>query len=90
MQPWPANTECPDPSFQKLKQTLNLASFHFADDSGAEWERAYKLIDEAVDIVILNKYPFWALKRMFNEIKPLYDLDSFVDRMLKKLYAERR
>lgn len=84
---WRAGTECGHPSYESFKEALNQASYHYADDSGLEWSKARVELDAAVEIAIQNQYPFWAIKRMFGEIKPLVDLDSFMGRLLTKLYG---
>lgn len=86
MKPWKAGTECPHESYPRFKECLDRSSFHFADDSAKEWDIGYNLINEAVDIAIANKYPFWAIKRMFVEIKPLGGIDLFMGKLLNRLY----
>jgi hypothetical protein len=83
MEIWPAGTECKDPSYPEFKKCLKSASYHYADDSTKEWHMAHDFMDRAALIAINNRYPFWAIKRMFNEIKPLASIDDLMERLLR-------
>ena len=89
MQPWPADTECPYEFYPAFKASLNQASYHFADDSGSEWQKGYRHVDEAVEQIINLQMPFWAIRRMVSDAKSLVDFDTFMAKMLKKLYETK-
>lgn len=89
MTPWKANTECPHPKYTEFKQMLNLASMHFADDSGKEWNTAKEYIKNAAKIAIDCDWPVWAINRMFNEIEHLLvDKDTFYQVMFNLLKTQ--
>lgn len=87
MTPWPADTECPYEFYPKFKASLNQASYHFADDTGNEYQKGYRHIDEAVKQIVDLQMPYWAIRRMVSDAKSLVDFDSFMAKLLKHLYA---
>ena len=88
MKTWFAGTECSHSSYAAFKAAINSASYHFADDSSKELAAAYQHLDVAIAIAVENKYPFWAIKRMFSDIKPLVSIDDFIGRMLTAFYKQ--
>jgi hypothetical protein len=89
MQPWRADTECPYPMYQEFKMLLNQASFHYADDSGTEWKSATACISKAAEVAIAADYPYWAIERMWSEIKPLASWDGFMNIYINKLKEKK-
>lgn len=87
--PWRYKTECPLPVYPELKALLGKASHHFADDSAKEWPEAREAVEEAAILVINARLPFWAIKRMFEEIKPLVGFDSFISAMFTAIYRKK-
>lgn len=87
VQPWPAGTFCPEPAYADFADALNRASHHFADDSTKEWGLANECIARAAEIAISARWPYWAMKRMHNEIGPLPTFDSFMEVYCKRLMA---
>lgn len=85
--PWPAGTDCPEPVFPAFKKALISASFHYADDSGSEWGSAGDRMREAARIAVEAEWPYWAIKRMYGEIKPLPSFDEFMGRYCVALRA---
>lgn len=87
VQPWPANTVCPEPDYPDFAKALNQASHHFADDSGKEWSAANACMDRAAEIAANAAWPYWAMKRMYQEIRPLPTFDDFMGVYCKRLLA---
>jgi hypothetical protein len=86
---WRADTECPYEFYPTFKKLLDFASYHFADDSSEEWSKGYVMVQEAAELLVTNKVPFWAIKRMTKETKSLVDLDTLMQKMLVVLYGEQ-
>jgi hypothetical protein len=84
IRPWPANSECPEKGFQKFKSALNNASYHNAG-SASEFSTAKSYVQVAADIAIENKWPYWAMERMFKEIGPLVAWDQFMQTYINVL-----
>lgn len=89
MQIWPANTQCPDPRFPEFSELLNKASYHHADDSGKEWGTAREYVARAAEVAIEADYPYWAMERMFSEIKPLVTWTQFMHAYITKLKEKK-
>lgn len=87
MESWTFGTECPHPAYANFKKELMIASYCYADDSGGDWRAAGAHVDNAINIAIENKWPHWALERMFHEIKPLVRFNEFCTRLINELYA---
>lgn len=85
--PWPAGTICPEPAYVDFADALNKASHHFADDSGREWGLADGHMARAAEVAISARWPYWAMRRMFNEIAPLPTFHSFMEVYCRLLMA---
>ena len=83
--PWPAGTICPEASYPEFSHELKMASHHFADDSGREWGAANDCMKRAAEIAVSALWPYWAMKRMYQEIAPLPSFDSFMEVYCKRL-----
>lgn len=88
IKPWPANTTCPEPGYVEFAKALSSASYHFADDSGTEWSKGTEQLNLAAGIIIKHRWPYWAIDRMVNEIKPLMSISEVMNSLLNKLYGE--
>jgi len=86
---WPSNTECPHPLYKEFKAALNQASYHHADDSGKERDSASQCISKAAEIAIEADYPYWAMERMWSEIKPLASWTGFMHTYITKLKQKK-
>jgi hypothetical protein len=82
--PWRAGEECALEGFQSFKKALNRASFHNSADFGGRAE-ARAATDEAVRIAIEQRWPYWAMERMFREIAPLVDWSTFMQKYIDQL-----
>jgi hypothetical protein len=89
MQIWKAETECPHPLYQDFKKYINRASYNHADDSIKEWGSATDCISKAADIAIEADYPYWAMERMWREIKPLASWTGFMHTYITKLKEKK-
>lgn len=72
--------------FMTLKgivQLLSDASYHYADDSGREWERANLAKMEAAAIINQHKLRFTAIEALYREAPQLITLNELVDAVLK-------
>ena len=85
IRPWPMNTECPEPEFADFKAALNHASFHNAADNSAEWKHAGSHVAAAAAVANTANWPYWAMKRMFDEIGPMVAWDSFMQSYINLL-----
>ena len=90
VQPWRSGTVCPEPAYAEFAKALNLASHHFADDSGKEWGAANRCMARAAEIAVGARWPYWAMQRMYKEISPLPTFDSFMGTYCKFLLARAR
>jgi hypothetical protein len=75
---WSRDEPCPEPDFPAFKRALVNASYHYADDSGGEWGSAGECMREAARIAVEAAWPYWAIKRMYEEAKPLPGFDDFM------------
>ena len=89
MQPWPAGTECPYEFYPEFKSLMQSASYHYADDSGNEWQRGSLYLQDAANMAADLELPFWVITRMVQETKSLVTLDLFMSKMLDYLYRHK-
>lgn len=89
MQPWPAGTECPFEFYPEFKALLNQASYHYADDSGNEWQKGSLCLKDAANMAADLELPFWIIDRVVRETKSLITLDTFMSKMLNYLYRQK-
>ena len=78
VKPWPAGTICPEQDYSAFANELNMASHHYADDSGKEWGIASDCMNRAAEIAVNASWPYWAMQRMYREIAPLPTFDNFM------------
>lgn len=72
--------------FMTLKgiiECLSNASYHYADDSGGEWERASLCKMEAAALINKHKLSFSAIRALYEEAKQLLTLSDVIDAVLK-------
>ena len=79
--PWPAKTGCPEPEFADFKAALNHASFH-----NIAW---ISHVTAAAVVADTAGWPYWAMKRMFDEIGPMVAWDSFMQAYINLLNKDR-
>lgn len=77
MKPWPAGTECPAEGYQTFKSLLDKASFHNASEFG-EQHLARSARQQAAKVAVEEGWPYWAMERMWGEIKPLETWSTFM------------
>ena len=87
--PWPAKSGCPEPEFADFKAALNHASFHNAADNSSEWKYADSYVTAAAVVADTAGWPYWAMKRMFDEIGPMVAWDSFMQAYINLLNKDR-
>ena len=87
VQPWASGTPCPVEGYSDFAKALKQASYHFADDSGKEWGSANACMDRAAEIAVNAAWPYWAMKRMYQEIGTLPTFDNFMGVYCKRLLA---
>lgn len=82
----PANAplfrKAPKEDLAAVIKHLHEASYHYADDSGREWELAKQHVADAANILNKLQLPFRAICEIQNEAKPLMPLDDIVDAVL--------
>jgi hypothetical protein len=88
VRPWPAKTDCPLEGFAEFKRALFNASFHNAAESSGEAGDARKAIYVSAEIAIEQEWPYWAMERMFSEIRPLVTWGSFMQNYINILHAK--
>lgn len=71
---------------QKIINLFQQASYHFADDSTSEWQKGYRNLDLAAEIIFEQQYPLYRIKEMIQESRSLVDLDTMLTRILKLAY----
>lgn len=89
MRPWQKDTECPDEGYQEFKKALMSASYHNAGgliDANDARSYTYRAAEEAIQ----QDWPYWALRRMFDDIKPLVDFDTFMQFYINTLKTRVR
>jgi hypothetical protein len=77
LQIWKAGTEPTFSGYTEFKKALNSASYHNAggyDEVGS----ARKELRKAAQIAVNEEWSYWAMDRMFKEIKPLVAWNSFM------------
>jgi hypothetical protein len=84
--PWSRNTECPLEGFSQFKEDLLRASFHNAAEGAGEDGQARSCTRAAAEVAIDNRWPYWAIERMFNEISPLVTWSTFMSAYIDLLY----
>ena len=71
---------------QQILDLFQQASFHFADDTGSEWDRAYWRLDRAAEIIVEQRYPLYRIKELVRTSDSLIDIDTILTRVLKQAY----
>jgi hypothetical protein len=71
---------------QQILDLFRHASFHFADDTGSEWDRAYWRLDRAAEIIVEQQYPLYRIKEIVRTSDSLIDIDTILTRVLKVAY----
>lgn len=87
VRPWSPNEDCPLEGFQDFRKELMQASFHNAAPGSGELAPARKAVKDAAKIAIDEGWPYWAMERMFKEIKPLVAWDQFMQSYIDLLYG---
>ena len=73
---------------QQILDLFQQASFHFADDTGSEWDRAYWRLDRAAEIIVEQRYPLYRIKELVRTSDSLIDIDTILTRVLKQAYGQ--
>ena len=73
---------------QQILDLFQQASFHFADDTGSEWDRAYWRLDRAAEIIVEQRYPLYRIKEIVKASDSLIDIDTILTRVLKQAYKQ--
>lgn len=81
---WKAGTECDWPGYDEFKEELNRASFHNAG-SNSEANLARTATRNAAVVASNYDWPYWAMERMFKEIRPLVAWESFMQNYINVL-----
>lgn len=84
--PWGKDEKCPLEGFDFFKERLSQASFHHAGPSD-EWSNAKKCIQQAAGMAIEQRWPYWAIERMFRECAPLVAWDQFMQLYINELFS---
>ena len=71
-------------SLSEIMKHLGDASYHYADDSGKEWDKARQHIEEAARIVNSKGLSYRAIKCLYIEESPLMTFDEFLDAILNQ------
>ena len=71
---------------QQILDLFRHASFHFADDTAKEWDKAYWRLDRAAELIVEYQFPLHRIKDMVNASDRLIDLDTVLTKVLKAAY----
>jgi hypothetical protein len=71
----------------EIQKLLSQASYHYADDSTAEWQKADWYLGLAADKIIEYQLPHWKIKQIVLDAKGLVDPDTLVSAVIKRLYS---
>jgi hypothetical protein len=71
---------------QQILDLFRHASFHFADDTAKEWDKAYWRLDCAAEIIVEQRYPLYRIKEIVKASDSLIDIDTILTRVLKVAY----
>jgi hypothetical protein len=88
VRPWQQNTDCPELGFAEFKQYLMDASYHNAAEGRGEAGGARVSTAMAAEIAIENEWPYWAMERMFKDIRPLVAWDQFMQSYLNLMFEK--
>jgi len=86
VKPWKADSECQLEGFSAFKEELNRASYHNAAEVTGEMKQARSCVRAAAEIAIDQRWPYWAMERMFREIGPLVDWTSYMTAYINLLH----
>lgn len=75
----------PAVDIERIGSLLLSASFHYADDSGGEWQKAQAAMEEAAGIANQHKLSTSAIRAIHTRVKPLVSADDIIDAMLVEL-----
>ena len=73
---------------QEIILLFNQASYHFADDSIKEWDKAYWRLDKAANLIVKYQYPLYRIKEMVKASNGLIDIDTVLTRILNLVYNQ--
>jgi hypothetical protein len=71
----------------EIQKLLSQASYHYADDSTKEWQKADRYLYLAADKIIEYQLPHWRIKQIVLDAKGLVDPDTLVSIVIKRLYS---
>jgi hypothetical protein len=71
----------------EIQKLLSQASYHYADDSTQEWQKADWYLSLAADKIIEYQLPHWKIKQMVRDAGNLIDPDTLVSTVIKRLYS---
>ncbi|WP_422028101.1 hypothetical protein [Roseovarius sp.] len=79
----PLFKNAPEDDLRQVIKHLQLASHHYADDSGREWGLARKHVSDAAEILNRNSLEYRAIQAIHREARPLMPLDDVIDEVLR-------
>lgn len=71
---------------QQILDLFRHASYHFADDTAKEWDKAYWRLDRAAELIVEYQFPLYRIKELVKASDSLIDLDTVLTRVLKLAY----
>lgn len=80
---WAQGEEPSEPNFPEFKRALMDASYHNA--GSGEGSSAKACVRRAAEIAEDSGWPYWAVERMFTEMRPLVAFDQFMTAWLNVL-----
>ena len=75
----------PEADLATVISHLHSASYHYADDSGKEWNKAREYVVTAAAIVNAHCLSYSAIECLYKEARPLVSLSQFFDAVLDDL-----
>lgn len=84
----PALARLPEEDITKVDSLLNLASFHYADDSTSEWKYGAAAVEEAAGIMAKGRWLYSQVEILHQKGEYLVSKNQVANAVLKQLHKE--
>lgn len=75
------------PGYAEIKAALDAASFHYADDTTAEWDKAKSEVNRAVLLLRQHRWRYDMIDRLFYLHSFLVERSAVINQLFTAYYA---
>jgi hypothetical protein len=78
-----------DDRLREIRKALSRASYHYADDSTAEWAKARQEIASAAKMIREGGLRYDAIAALYNDRPQLFDIGEIINAIFKSYQEEK-